>query len=493
MKRILVFLFVALTTQVYGQSALHAKQFSIDKNELKQTIKILASDSMEGRLTGTIGQMKAARYIAGEFAKYGLSKAEDNGYYDDFKLVQYYRGETYLKTARNRKLDDFQEMACMSREPINEEKELELIFGGKGTPEDLEQINVKNRMVLVFTKNLRSTYDIEVALEKRKAAGLILANPYNDKQFESIRRTFKNFMTRKRYTFAYSDRSENDSIGFVEFIIPNMQIRHLMKMSARDLNQLIETKAIADCPMNTVRVKCERIVNRTTGRNVIGMLKGTSDTSIYITAHYDHLGTDGRFYFRGADDNASGVASMLELAKLFSGIPDLKYNLIFLATTGEEVGELGAKYQVRRADFEPGKVLLNLNIDMVGRVDSQHIGEEAYLYSLGTDTQPKLAALFEKVDQRVPECSFDYTFNNSHDLTGYYMRSDQYQFCEKGIPAVMFFSGLHKDYHKPTDTPEKINYPLLQDRIFLISQVILALQRSESFSLEREQVQATHQ
>lgn len=492
MKRILVFLFVALTTQVYGQSAPHEEQFSIDKKELKQIIKVLASDSMEGRLTGTLGQMKAARYIAGEFAKYGLSAAGENGYYDDFKLVQYYRGETYLKVGRKR-LNDFEEVVYMGRHPLNEEQEIETVFGGRATAEELDQIDVKNRLVMVLTRNVRSSYSLRKELKKRGAVGVMLANPDNTMQFESVRRSFKNFMNRKRYVFADSAMVWEERIGFNEFVIPNREIRRLMGKSLRELNQLVEKKMIDDYPVSTVRMKCERIVNRTTGRNVIGMLKGTSDTSIYITAHYDHMGTDGRFYFRGADDNASGMASMLELAKLFSGIPELKYNMVFLATTGEEVGELGAKYQVKREDFEPGKVLLNLNIDMVGRIDSQHIGKEAYLYSLGTDTQPRLAALFEKVDQRVPECSFDYTFNNSHDLTGYYMRSDQYQFYEKGIPAVMFFSGLHKDYHKPTDTPEKINYPLLQDRIFLISQVILALQRNESFSLEREQVQATHQ
>lgn len=93
MKRILVYLFVVLVIQTYGESSSNAVHFSIDKKELKQAIKILASDSMEGRLTGTIGQMKAARYIAGEFEKYGLTATGDNGYYDDFKLIQYYRGE----------------------------------------------------------------------------------------------------------------------------------------------------------------------------------------------------------------------------------------------------------------------------------------------------------------------------------------------------------------------------------------------------------------
>ena len=492
MKRVLVYLFVCLTTQSYGQSSSSAVHFSIDKKELKQTIKILASDSMEGRLTGTPGQMKAARYIAGEYAKYGLSEAGDNGYFDDFKLVQYYRGETYLKLGK-RRLNDFEEMVYMGHDPLNEEREEELIFGGRGTPEELDQIDVKNRMVLIFVRNVRSPYSVNRELKKRGAVGVILANPDNTMQFESVRRTFKNFLTRKRYSFIDSDKLQRKSAGFLEFIIPNGEIRRLMGKSLKELNQLVEKKMIDDCPVSSVRVKCERIENQTTGRNVIGMLKGTSDTSIYITAHYDHMGTDGRFYFRGADDNASGVASMLELARLFSGIPELKYNLIFLATTGEEVGELGAKYQVRREDFEPGKVLVNLNMDMVGRIDSQHIGKGAYLYSLGTDTQPKLAALFEKVDQRVPECSFDYTFNNSHDLTGYYMRSDQYLFYEQGIPAVMFFSGLHKDYHKPTDTPEKINYPLLQNRIFLVSQVILALQRNESLAWRKNRAQATHQ
>jgi len=476
MKRILYFLLVALATPAIGQTISSETQFSIDKKELKQTIKVLASDSMEGRLTGTIGQMRAARYIARQFKEYGLTGGGDNGFYDDFKLIQYYRGETYLKAGK-RRLNDFEEMVYMGRGPLNEEREEELVFGGRGTPEELDQIDVKNRMVLIFIRNVRSPYILNRELKRRGASGVVLANPDNLAQFESVRRTFKNFMTRKRYAFADRDKLERKSAGFQEFIIPNSQIRRLMGMSQKELNRLVETKSIADCPVASIGMKCERIANRTTGRNVIGLLKGSSDTSIYITAHYDHLGTNGHFYYRGADDNASGVTAMLELAKLFSVIPEMKYTMVFLATTGEEVGELGAKYQVNRADFEPERVLVNLNIDMVGRIDSQHIGKEAYLYTIGTDTQPKLAALFEKVDQQVSECSFDYTYNNSHDLTGYYTRSDQYNFYEKGIPAIMFFAGMHKDYHKPTDTPEKINYDLLQDRVSLISQVVLALQR----------------
>ena len=476
MKQILIFLFVALVTHTFGQSAPGAGQFPIDKKELKQTIKVLASDSMEGRLTGTVGQMKAARYIAEEFAQYGLTGAGNNGFYDDFKLLQVYRGETYLKTG-NRRLNDFEEMVYMGRDPLNEEQEAELIFGGRGTPEELDQIDVKGRMVLVFARNVRSSFSINDELKRRGARGVILANPDNAAQFESIQKTFKFFLTRKRYVFVDGDKQQMDtSHVFREFIIPNNQIRNMVGMSEKELGDLVETKHIMDCPVATIRMKCERLENRTTGRNVIGVLKGSSDTSIYITAHYDHLGTNGHFYFRGADDNASGVASMMELARIFSGWPEMKYNIVFLATTGEEVGEMGAKYQVNRNDFEPEKVLVNLNIDMIGRVDSQHIGKKAYLYIIGTDTQPKLAALFEKGDQQVPECSFDYTYNNSHDLTGYYSRSDQYQFYEKGIPAVMFFAGLHKDYHKPTDSPDKINPTTLQSRVRLIAQVIALLQ-----------------
>ena len=477
MKIILVFLLVALTIQNYGQSVPAAELFSIDKKELKQTIKVLASDSMEGRLTGTLGQMKAARYIAGQFRTNGLTGNGNNGFYDDFKLLQVYRGETYLKTG-DRRLNDFEEMVYMGHEPQNEEQESELIFGGRGTPEELDQIDVKNRMVLVFAKNVRSSFFVNEELKRRGANGVILANPDNVLQFESVRKTLKNFMTRKRYMFADGERQRMDtSHVFREFIIPNNQIGNVMGVSLKELNQLVEAKDIDHCQVTTIRLKCERIENRTTGRNVIGVLKGRSDTAIYITAHYDHLGTDGHFYFHGADDNASGVASMLELAKIFSGWPEMKYTMVFLATTGEEVGELGVRYQVNRNDFEPAKVLVNMNIDMIGRVDEQHIGKADYLYSIGTDAQPKLAALFEKADQQVPQCSFDYTFNNSHDLTGYYMRSDQYHFYKKGIPAVMFFAGMHKDYHKPTDTPEKINSTLLQNRVHLISQVILLLQQ----------------
>jgi Zn-dependent M28 family amino/carboxypeptidase len=189
------------------------------------------------------------------------------------------------------------------------------------------------------------------------------------------------------------------------------------------------------------------------------------------------LGGNNHLYYPGADDNASGTAALLELAEEFSHVKELKYNLIFLATTGEEEGLLGSYYHANKEDFNPNNILINLNIDMIGGNDEDHNKVNSYLYAIGIEIYSDFKPVFYTADSLTPESSFDYNYNNGSNIPWFYRASDQYSFHERNIPAIFLFTGLHDDYHQPTDTPEKINYEVLTNRVRLISRVIRELMK----------------
>src|SRR5690606_14014162 len=140
---------------------------------------------------------------------------------------------------------------------------------------------------------------------------------------------------------------------------------------------------------------------------------------------------------------------------------DLNYNIVFLATSGEEAGLLGSYYHVNRPDFQPANILCNINLDMISISDDKHSSKK-YLYCIGTGQSSKIDDAIKKADSHFDHCAFDYSLDNVKDPMGLFTRSDNYNFYKKGIPAIQFFSGLHLDYHKPTDTADKIDYENLE-------------------------------
>ena len=469
-----------MTTLIFQGQGQTSKS-KIDKKDLKTFVQILASDSLEGRETGTEGQKRAEKFISERFKSLGLHAYNQNGYLEKFKINQTYWGEVYIKT-RSTILKNFENMVFQGSDTQNVETEIEVVFGGQGTEEEINQIEVKDRLVLIFVKNLRSSYEINTRLKKRKAAGIIIANPENEKQFESIKTTFKDFSLQKRLSLPNTDTKLNgfakwDTIKFINTItIPNSEVKNIIGHSIKDLRKLQEAKRIADVSFSKIKVKFERLQNDIETANVVGVIKGRNPKSIIISAHYDHLGKSGNEYFPGADDNASGTAALLEIAEEFSESKDLEYNLIFLATSGEEAGLLGSYYHVSHPDFDPKNVLCNLNLDMISRSDDKH-SNSRYLYCIGTDQSAEIDNLIKRADGLFDKCSFDYSLNNSKEPAGLFTRSDNYSFYNKGIVAIQFFSGLHLDYHKTSDTVEKIDFSNLENRVQLISLVIELLEK----------------
>ncbi|WP_298556422.1 M28 family metallopeptidase [uncultured Algibacter sp.] len=212
--------------------------------------------------------------------------------------------------------------------------------------------------------------------------------------------------------------------------------------------------------------------------NVIAYIKGSEkpDEVIIISAHLDHIGISGNGDINnGADDDGSGTVAILEIAEAFKAAEKdgngPKRTIVFLHVTGEEIGLYGSRYYADEDPIFPLKnTVANLNIDMIGRVDSKHeAGGKNYLYLIGSDKLSKeLHNVSEAINKQYFNLEFDYTYNDDNDPNRFYFRSDHYNFAKNNVPVIFYFNGTHADYHKPSDTPNKINYAFLETRTRLI-------------------------
>jgi len=210
-------------------------------------------------------------------------------------------------------------------------------------------------------------------------------------------------------------------------------------------------------------------------QNVIAYIEGAEfpNEFVYITAHSDHEGIkDGEIY-NGADDNGSGTAAVLEIAEAFSQAVKEgnrpKRSIVFLHVTAEEIGLYGSKFYINHPIFPLDNAVATLNIDMIGRVDDRHKTNEDYIYVIGADRMStELHYITEQANTTFTNLQLDYKYNDENDTNQYYYRSDHYNFALNDIPVIFFFNGEHEDYTKPTDTADKINYPLLAKRTKLI-------------------------
>lgn len=209
--------------------------------------------------------------------------------------------------------------------------------------------------------------------------------------------------------------------------------------------------------------------------NVIAYIEGSEfpNEVIVISAHYDHLGMKGEEVYNGADDNASGSSALMEIAQSFQLAKKQgkgpRRSILFLHVTGEEIGLYGSKYYVEHPVFSIDSTVVNLNIDMVGRVDDAHIDEKEYVYLIGSNRLSKdLHKLSEDTNKEFTGLKLDYTYNEGDDPYNYYERSDHFNFASRNIPVIFYFNGTHDDYHRTTDTADKINYDLLELRTKLV-------------------------
>ncbi|MDB4738100.1 M28 family metallopeptidase [Flavobacteriaceae bacterium] len=210
--------------------------------------------------------------------------------------------------------------------------------------------------------------------------------------------------------------------------------------------------------------------------NVIAIIEGSEKPEEYlvISSHLDHIGIHDGEINNGADDDGSGTVSLLEIAEAFQLAVEAgkgpKRSIIFLHVTGEEKGLLGSKYYTDNPLYPLENTIANLNIDMVGRTDPKRVNDNPnYIYLIGSDRlSMELHEISEEVNKATVNIDLDYTYNAHDDKNRFYFRSDHYNFAKNNIPVIFYFNGTHADYHRPTDTVEKIEYDLMQTRARLI-------------------------
>jgi len=220
-----------------------------------------------------------------------------------------------------------------------------------------------------------------------------------------------------------------------------------------------------------------RMSESKSSENVVAFIEGSEkpEEIIVLSAHYDHVGMNEDVIYNGADDDGSGTVSLLEIAEAFQTAVNNgngpKRSILFLHVTGEEIGLYGSQYYTENPIFPLANTVCNLNTDMIGRIDPDKADNPNYIYLIGSD---KLSQVLHDVSENVAEeysdLELDYKFNDENDPNRFYYRSDHYNFAKNNIPIIFYFNGVHEDYHRPSDTPDKIEYELMAKRAQLIFQ-----------------------
>jgi hypothetical protein len=473
---------------------------TITAEDLKKHLVIIASDSLEGRDTGSPGQKKAAEYVAKHFQSYGLTpiakdKSGQASYYQPYTLYQRGWGEVYLRTPRKRYEygKDFFINGLLS---IPSETSIATVFVGYGIEAarytDYEGVDITGKAVIMWEgepQDKAGNYLVSGTNEKSKWSGpnawqqkaalaqtkgakyVLLISAATEKEFaqEVARRAV---MSQRLGYMSMNPIQEKLSNMAAITISPRIASELLAGTSEKKLAQWKSsiTKQAKPLGPNTakgeLKLKAERVSQEIETENVAGYLEGTDkkDEVLVITAHIDHIGisADGQIN-NGADDDGSGTVSVLELAEAFSKAKaeghGPRRSILFMTVTGEEKGLFGSAYYSENPLLPLDKTIANLNIDMIGRVDKAHEADPRYVYLIGADKlSSELHAISEAANQRYVQYQLDYTFNDPKDPNRFYYRSDHYNFAKKGIPVVFYFTGVHEDYHRPGDEVEKIMF-----------------------------------
>ena len=451
----------------------------ITKEEIYEHINYLASEKLEGRYPGTQGDILAREYISREFEKYGLIPKGDSAFIQRFDMNN---GVKKGKANTLKFYDDGKQVSVSESDftPLglssNGKVKGGLVFAGYG-------INAPMLDYSDFKDANGNMIDVEGKVIVIMRYSPTTMNPNNDKfaKFEELRTKIASFKDLKPagviiITPPINSTSSNADIlmdvGFDMVSqnsgIPTINtkrgiIESFLKQRGYDLSKIQEGINSGIKPnsfeIKEVSVEYEVDLEKNTAKtgNVVGFLEGSDpvlkNEVIVIGAHFDHLGYGGQnSMYRGkdklphvgADDNASGTTGVLEIAQKLSSEKDkLKRSVLFICFTAEEEGLIGSSYFAKSDEFKNYNIVAMLNMDMVGRL------KDDKLILNGTGTSTYWTPMIEELNKK-------YNFNTSMNPEGF-GPSDHSSFYAKDIPVLMFFTDLHTDYHKPTDTPDKIN------------------------------------
>jgi len=483
MKKQLLTLFAAcLFLSSYAQNE-DAIKFAgtINKDDLYGHLSILASDALEGRETGKRGQKMAAAYIRAHFQELGLiapvETAGGKSYFQEFDLENNAPGETYFKIG-DKKIANGEGTLYWGEKNSNGEQTLETVFVGEGDTAIFNSMDVKGKAVVMTAKGGFRVFSQKSNFADEKGAALvIMLNTDDQKGFDELIGNWKGFFMGSQLGFA--SKKEGTSGGLF-FMSPENAAEIMGTTKEKMTKAVTDYKAGKKTAYRKIKpgkltYKTERKKDIVPTENVLGFLEGTDkkDEVVIISSHYDHIGVVGGEINNGADDDGSGTSSLLEIAEAFVKAKQAgkgpRRSMLFITVTGEEKGLLGSDYYTRNPTFPLENTVVDLNIDMVGRIDPEHEDKSNYVYLVGSDRlSTELHQISEKVNETFTQFDLDYTYNDENHPDRIYYRSDHWNFAKNNVPIIFYFNGTHADYHKPTDTIEKIEFELMTKRAQLV-------------------------
>jgi hypothetical protein len=461
---------------------------SITEKDLSDHLYTYASDEFEGRETGKPGQKKAVEYIKAHYMKLGIPAAKADGdYFQKVPLEMSAMPESKLMLNGNTYTlgEDYFTFSGPAGENYSFNN---VVFAGYGIEDegysDYANLDVKGKVVLVKSgepkdengnyvisgstekskwSNLRTAFSGKLGIAQDKGAAAVLI--YDVENLPVFKQQY-NFMKGRGGSISLKGGDKNDFF----YAVINDKI-------AKDLYADIDNATKASTVNTAFSITFKNNNTDVDSENVVAVIKGSEKPNEYVvvSSHLDHIGVskDGQIN-NGADDDGSGTVATLEIAEAFKKAADAghgpKRSVVFLHVTGEEKGLLGSKYYTDEDPIFPlANTVANLNIDMVGRIDPKREGDRNYIYLIGADKlSTELHNLSEEVNSKYCNIELDYKYNDENDPNRFYYRSDHYNFAKNNIPIIFYFNGTHDDYHRPGDTPDKINYDLLENRTRLV-------------------------
>jgi hypothetical protein len=444
----------------------------LSETNLKTMLTVIASDSMEGRMTGTKGQKMAAEYIRDHFKKLNLAGPIQGDYFQSVKLYKSLAGDTYI-TAGQSKLLNMEKVLYVGNADSQGEVSVPLVYAGLGREEDFAKIDVKNSAVLIRIDDGRLYSLPEIARAREQGARMVFIwNTEDEKEFTSYIDQAKYYEDNAKLSLK---KQTNRAPSKGHFILSPSVVETVMNISPALLKKAAREGTLKKIKPAKITYKTEMTVDVTETENVLGFLEGTEkkEEVIVITAHYDHIGIDsegkGDLINNGADDDGSGTVAVLELARIFAKAKaegnGPTRSILFMTFTGEEQGLLGSSYYTQNPVYPLSQTVVDLNMDMIGRRDQLHRESDPYVYIIGSNKiSSALHELNESINRKHCGLVFDYTYNDESHPSRLYYRSDHWNFAKNNIPIIFFFDGIHEDYHRPSDEIEKIEFELLKKR-----------------------------
>ncbi len=420
MRCIVLIGIILFSTQVFAQSKADKKVIK----KLKAGIEYLASDELEGRRAATEGEKKAARYLADFYTKEKIAPYEKE-YMIPFQFAAGKEpGNLTSLTINDEKLELHKDYFPLSFSANTEEKITHEVL-----QDVLEQ---GGTWLMALYANKEEAQDAHFDYEKTMSEKARNAS----KQGAKAVIFYDNYGS--KYPVVYNPKSDFETAA-----LPVLYLSHEAYKNY-----------ISDKSGNTISLQVHIEKKELTGVNVAAYINNNAPYTVILGAHYDHLGwgEDGNSMYRGkekmihngADDNASGTAGLMQLASRIKSKRLRNYNYLFIHFSAEELGLLGSKAIAKQAGLDSTKIAYMINMDMIGRLnDSTHA-----LTVGGVGTSPTWGELLAKGNK-------NFKINVDSSGAG---PSDHTSFYHQGIPVLFFFTGLHTDYHKPSDDADKINY-----------------------------------